>query len=129
MSQFANTEPERLPVSDSVRKGMTNAVFNKEMSGVLGTEITIVAVAIGIYTESWWWFGGVFLGLIVLAVLPTLGTILCYVFGIAWGVLAYWLVNYIFEDTSAAWVIGIIIGIAGIGANLAGKQYYNDIGN
>lgn len=119
--------PREQSTEDAVRRGMTNAKFNDEMSDVLGIEISIVSVAIGFAMKSWWWGGGTFLALIFMALIPSIGTIMCYIFGIAWGVIGYYVGSYLFGD-SAGWVIGIIAGLSGIGTNLAGRQYFEDIG-
>lgn len=125
ISQLAETQEQS--TEDAVRRGMTNAKFNDEMSDVLAYEVTAVALGIGYLTKSWWWGGGTFLALLVLAMIPSTGTILCYIFGIAWGAIGYFLGEWLFGN-DAAWVIGIIAALCGIGANLAGRQHFEDIG-
>ena len=46
--------------SNDVRKGMTNAQFNEKQSGILMTEIFIIAVVCGLYFTSWWVLVGFF---------------------------------------------------------------------
>lgn len=110
-----------------VRRGMTNAKFNEKVSGLFGGEVGAISVAIGLYMDSWWWGGGTFLLLLFLSIIPSIGTIMCYIFGIAWGVIGYFVGSFLFED-SAGYVIGIIVALCGIGLNLASNQYLNDIG-
>ena len=105
---------------------MTNARFNEKMSNVLAGEVLIVSIALGIANSSWWWFGGTLLGFIILASLPLASTLLCYAFGIVWGVIGYYIGMILFGE-SAGWVIGGIAGMCGIFANLASKQYYDDL--
>ena len=88
---------------------------------------TPIAIAIGYATKSWWWGGGTFLGLLFLSMIPSIGVVMCYLFGAAWGVIGYYLGDLLFGN-DAAWVIGIIAALCGIGANLAGRQYFEDIG-
>lgn len=125
LTQFADTEEQS--TEDAVRRGVTNANFNEKVSDILVYEIVAVAFAIGYFTKSWWWGGGTLLALFILSMIPSTGVILCYIFGIAWGVVGYYLGNLLFGN-DAAWVIGIFAALCGIGANLAGRQYYEDIG-
>ena len=126
LSQFAASGPRRQSTEDSVRRGMTNAKFNEEMSGVFAFEVFIVAVVIGVASGSWLWFGGTLLGLIILSSIPSIGTVICYVFGVAWGFVGYYIGNLFFGE-SAGWVIGAIAGLCGIGANLSGRKYFEDL--
>lgn len=125
LTQFAYTEEQS--TEDAVRRGVTNAKFNDEMSNVFGAEVGIIAVVIGFAMKSWWWGGGTFLVFFILSFIPTIATIMCYIFGIAWGVIGYFLGGWLFGN-DAAWVIAIIAGLCGIGANLASRQYLEDIG-
>lgn len=126
LAKFSDTQEEQ-STEDAVRRGMTNAKFNEKVSDILSFEITIVAFGIGFLTKSWWWGGGTFLALMILTIIPTIGTILCYIFGTAWGVIGYFLGGLIF-GSEASWVIGIIVGLCGIGFNLAARQHFEDIG-
>ena len=118
---------ERL--SDAVRKGTTNADFNKQMSDLFVGEVVILSIAIGMFMQSWWWGGGVFLGLFILTEIPAVNKLICVIFGLAWGVVGYWLGSVVIGDSSAGWVMGVIAALAGIGANMAGSQYLNDLGD
>ena len=126
-SQLFGTDSGKQSREESVRRGVTNARFNEKMSGVLVGEVLIVSIALGIVYSSWWWFGGTLLAFIILASSPLTSTLLCYAFGIVWGVIGYYIGMLLFGD-SAGWVIGVIAGICGIGANFASKQYYDDLG-
>ena len=126
LSRFADTEPREQSTEDAVRRGMTNAKFNEEMSSVFVVEVLIVAIVIGVAASSWWWFGGTLLGLIALSSIPSIGTVICYVFGFAWGFIGYY-IGTLFFGESAGWVIGAVAGLCGIGVNLAGRQYFEDL--
>lgn len=125
---LADSQSTGQSTEDAVRRGMTNAKFNEEMSNVLGYEVSFIAISIGLLTKSWWWGGGTFLALMILTWIPSTGKILCVILGIAWGVIGYYAGSYFFS-ADAGWVIGIILGLCGIGANLAGRQHLEDIGN
>ena len=126
-SHLTDTEYSDKPTENAVRRGVTNAKFNEQMSSVLIYEIIAVAVAIGLITESWWWGGGAFLGLIVLVSIPSTGMIISMLFGVAWGAVGYFVGGALFGE-SASWVIAGIAGLCGYGANEAGRQYLEDLG-
>lgn len=128
VSTLADSQSTGQSTEDAVRRGMTNAKFNEEMSNVLGYEVSFIAISIGLLTKSWWWGGGTFLALLILTMIPSTGKILCVILGLAWGVIGYFVGEFFF-GADAGWVIGIILGICGIGANLAGRQHFEDIGN
>lgn len=110
-----------------VRKGVTNANFNEEMSGFLMGEIFLLSVMIGLYFQSWIAFGLVFLGLIVALFIKTLAMILIVGFSIAWGVLG-WALGSLFDSTGASITIAVIAFIASFGGNLAALEWARDIG-
>ena len=56
--------------AEQVRKGVTNSKFNEDNSGVLVGEIFIIAAIIGLAEQSWWYFGGILLGLSILLSIP-----------------------------------------------------------
>ena len=70
VSPLADSQSIGQSTEDAVRRGMTNAKFNEQMSDFLGIEISSIAVAIGFLTKSWWWGGGTFLALLILTIIP-----------------------------------------------------------
>ncbi len=110
-----------------VRKGVTNANFNEEMSGFLMGEIFLLAVMMGLYFHSWIVFGLVFLGLLVVLFVKTLAMILIVGFSIVWGVLG-WALGSLFDSTGASITIAVIAFLASFGANLAALEWARDIG-
>lgn len=73
--------------SNDVRKGMTNAQFNEKQSGILMTEIFIIAVVCGLYFTSWWVFGGVLLGLLIGLFIPQVAIPFIILLSVGWGLL------------------------------------------
>lgn len=126
LSPLTEVQPKE-QIEESVRRGITNSKHNEEMSGLFATEISTIAVAIGVATKSWWWGIGTLLGLFFLAMIPSIGAIMCFIFGVAWGVVGYFVGGYLF-GSSASWPIAIIAGLCGLGANFAGRQHFEDIG-
>ena len=118
-------EPD-MPLSAQVRKGVTNAHFNEENSGVLSVEISIIAIIIGICMQSWWWFGGSLVGLFILLAIPYLGAVLCVVLSLAWGVIGYAIGDWLISN-AAGWVIGILAVISGLAVHFSGRQWMKDL--
>ena len=112
--------------AEQVRKGVTNSKFNEDNSGVLVGEIFIIAAIIGLAEQSWWYFGGILLGLSILLSIPFLGALLCILLSIAWGIIGFFIGSFLDSD-AASWVIGIFAFIAGLAINLSGKQWLNDL--
>ena len=115
-------------MSTSVRKGVTDAKVNEEMAGYLFLEILILSIAAGFETSSWWVFGGVFLGLLTVINIPQLVEFICWIAAIAWGVIGFGIGMSLIEDTGAAVVLFIILGLVSYGVHKAAIQYFNDVG-
>ena len=115
-------------MSTSVRKGVTDAKVNEEMAGYLFLEILILSIAAGFETSSWWVFGGVFLGLLTVINIPQLVEFICWIAAIAWGVIGFGIGKSLIEDTGAAVVLFIILGLVSYGVHKAAIQYFNDVG-
>lgn len=111
---------------EQVRKGITNSLFNEDNSGILIGEIFIIAVVIGLTKQSWWYFGGILLGLSILLGIPFLGALLCILLSIAWGIIGFF-IGSLFDSNAASWVIGILAFIAGLSIHFSGKQWLNDL--
>ena len=118
---------EENPMSAHVRKGITNAHINEENAETIYTEILIIAVAIGIYMKSWWWFGGALVGLFILFCIPYIGALLSFVLSLAWGVIGYAIGDGLIGSNAAGWVIGILAFIFGLGVHSSGREWFKDI--
>lgn len=125
-SSLVNNQPAELSVEDSVRRATTQFDYNKKMSKLFAYEISAIAFGAGALMDSMWVAIGIFLGLIVLLMIPAFSAALCFILGIAWGVVGYVVGGYIF-GSSAAVPVAIAAAIAGLGANLAGRQYFEDM--
>ena len=89
-------------------------------------QIFVLAIAAGIYKESWLVFGGAFLGLLCFFMMPVLGKILALLIAGAWGFIGYMLGNEFFGQ-EAGYVIGGFFFIASFGVSLSGIEYGKDI--
>ena len=114
--------------SNDVRKGMTNAQFNEKQSGILMTEIFIIAVVCGLYFTSWWVFGGVLLGLIIGLFIPQVAIPFIILLSVGWGAVGYG-IGSMFGSTGASIVLGVIGLLAGVGSHLGALQWAKDVGN
>lgn len=114
--------------SHDVRKGMTNAKFNEEQSGILIAEIFIIAIVVGLINKSWWIGGGTLAALIIALQIKVIAIPLMIVFSLVWGGIGYG-IGTLFESSGASWVIGIIAFLCGLGTHMAGLQWVKDVGS
>ena len=70
--------------SGDVRKGITQANFNEEAFNIVFWEIIIASGLCGLFFQSWYVFGGIFLGLLVGFFIPGVGIMLAVVFSAGW---------------------------------------------
>lgn len=109
-----------------VRKGMTQSNFNEKNSNILFGEIFIIAIVVGIAMQSWWWFGGIFLGLITMLFIKPLAIVLMILLSACWGLIGY-TIGAFFNSTGAMIILGLIGFLAGLGAHMSGLQWARDI--
>lgn len=108
-----------------MRRSITGGIANIRNSNILIWEIFIIAILAGLFKESWWWFGGTFIGLAILLSIPFLGTAFCIVLSLLWGIIGYSF-GAMLSD-AAAWVIGILSFMAGLGIHFSGRQGIQDM--
>lgn len=121
-------EPINLNNEDhsNTRSGVTKAKFNEQYSTWLFAQILILAIAGGIYWESWIIFGAILLGTIVLiGSNKIVGQIVGFLLAAGIGIAGYYVGNYWGED--AAIIVAIIAFLSALGANLAGIEWTQDI--
>jgi len=112
--------------SANVRKGMTNAKFNEENSNILFGEIFIIAIGLGLFAQSWWVFGGVFLGLIISLFIPKVSIILMIAFSLCWAVIGYGF-GSLFGSVGASIVLSILGLISGLGLHFSALEWAQDL--
>jgi hypothetical protein len=111
--------------TSNVRKGITQAHFNEQQLGIIAIEIFIIASFTGWQYKDWYVFGGVFLGLIIAMYIPIINILLALVLSIGWGGIGYFLGNLLSQD--AAYVIGGLALLAGLGVHIAAIEWVRDI--
>lgn len=110
----------------SVRKGITQAKDIENASGVIFAEIFIIALAIGLNTESWWLGGGVLFLLAIMINFKKLAYIFSFILSIFWGMVGYAL-GSLFESTGAMIVLGILAFMISLGSHLSGVEELEDL--
>ena len=111
--------------SSDVRKGFTQAKFNEDQIGIFIAEILIISGVVGWYYKDWYVFGGVLFGLISIMYIPYLNILLAIVLSIAWGGIGYFVGKLMSQE--AAYVIGAILFLAGMGSHLGAIEWAKDV--
>jgi len=97
--------------NNALRKEISQSIVDAKNqgngAGLALAEIIVISVALGIYYSSWWLFGGVLFGLIILMCFKVTKIILLVVFIIAWVFMA-WIIGQWFENLGASVVLSII---------------------
>lgn len=75
--------------SENVRKGVLGAIYEYKNRNIVGGEILLIAIVCGVYFASWWVFGGVLAGCILMFSIRILSFLLCAVLTLAWGGIGY----------------------------------------
>jgi len=110
---------------NKVRRGIIQAKFNDEYSGLLGFEFLAISIAVGYYYSSWWLFLTVFISLYIL-LFSFVSIIIILVLSAVWaGIPAFF--AYGFWGKDAAIVIGIIGFIFSYTAHRASLDYLKDL--
>jgi len=129
----------------NTRKGFTQATFNDEASNFLIGEILIASIVGGVFFESWYVFGGMLVGLIILFIIPVINIILSIVFSLFWAVTGAWIACY-YQDinlnletkisidlvtllfsTPASQIVGGLLFLCGLGMHMAGIEWVRDV--
>jgi hypothetical protein len=109
----------------TIRSANEEAKWNDENSGALPFQAAIIAIALGIAFQSWWIGLGAFGGLIILLMIPYIGTAVCVLLSLLYAYIGY-AIGVHFFSPSAGWVIAIIVGLGTLGMNLSSKDWLND---
>ena len=132
--------------SGDVRKGITQAKFNEEAANLIYGEIALVSIVGGLYFQSWYVFGGLFIGLIFGFLIRGLNIILAITFSILWSLIAavvvdafvrddsidiekmeWWELIIQFYSTSASQVIGGLVLLSSLGWHFASVEWSRDL--
>ncbi len=75
--------------SENVRRGVLGAIYEYKNRKIVGGEILLIAILCGVYFASWWVFGGIFIGGILMFSIRILSFLLCLALTLAWGGIGY----------------------------------------
>lgn len=111
--------------SGNVRKGITQAKFNEDQIGIFIAEILLISGVVGWFYKDWYVFAGVLFGLISIMYIPYLNILLAVVLSLAWGGIGYVIGKMMSQE--AAYVIGGILFLAGMGSHLGAIEWAKDV--
>jgi hypothetical protein len=111
---------------DEHRAAVTQSHLSQDLSGPFMFQILIVAIVAGVYKESWLVFGGAFLGLMLVLMIPVIGKIVGLALAGAFGGIGYILGNE-WWGQEAGYVVGGLFFMISLGASFGGIDYMNDI--
>ncbi len=113
-------------IDGDVRRGATNAAFNKGSASIITGELLILSIAAGAYFKSWYVFGGCVLGFSVAMVIPYLNVLLAITLSLIWCAIGFGIGKLFSEH--ASYVLGGIGLLAGLGAHISAFQWFSDLG-
>jgi len=106
---------------------MNQAKLSEEGSQFLFGQVAVVSIGAGIALQSWWWFGGVLLGLMVLLSIPGVRAVLAIALALGAGYATYVGADFFELDSGLKWVATILVSMVFLGANMAGIDWVKDI--
>lgn len=109
-----------------VRRGITQASYNGGSFVIIAIEIAIIAVGMGVYFKSWWWFGGVYLMLLAAIQIRQLSLPVMFLGSLLWG-LSGFLIGSLFGSYAAQIVIGVISFIIGLSVHFSAIEWVDDL--
>jgi hypothetical protein len=90
-------------------------------------EIMAVSIALGVIYSSWYVFGGELIGLLICLAIPPISALLCFALAVGMGYMAYSIMRFFEASDGATCVVTGLIGLAALGANIAGAEFMQDI--
>ena len=113
-------------MKNDVKKGVSQANLNEHLAGMMGVQFIVFAIALGLWAGSWVVFGITFVALVVIMFIKPLQFVASVILGVAWGGLVAYIVG-LFLPFQAQVVFGVLFAIVGVGYNLGGAEWLNDI--
>lgn len=111
---------------DEVRSGIVQEKYHSNNWGILSVEILLLAIGLGMAYRSWYVFGGVFFGLIILFSIPIISGILSILFSISWGFCG-WNIGKMFNSLEASVVLGAISFCFGLAVHSSALVFLSDL--
>jgi len=127
-SPATGAAPAQAPVThETIEAGIINADIAQSGSGCLLLQIIAASLALGIWSKSWWVFGGCLLLMFIITFVKPLAVVLSIALAGAFGAIGAAIGYHAFESTGATVVIGVIAFVLALGGNLAGLEYIRHI--
>ena len=114
-------------ITNDVRAGMNQADLDQTVGGALIINAIIGAIAIGVWSKSWWVFGISLIVLLGLVHVKAFAIIIGVIASIGAGIISYFAITWIFESTAAGVVLGIIVALVVGGANMRSFEYIKSL--
>ena len=111
----------------NIRKGITQAKFNEDAVNIIFVEIIILSIAAGVYYQSWYLGGSLFVGLLMGFKIKSLAIALACAFSVSWAYGTILIVQLFTDSTAASVVLGGIALLAAGGAHMGGIEYVDDL--
>lgn len=121
---------------DDIRAAIIQAEANEGAGCFFMMEIFIIAAFLGFAVGSWWVFGGIFLGAIILMGIKIFSRFLCFALSLLWGCIGFAIGTALPSSSvkilslsikSAAIVLGIIAFFFGLAAHMGVLEWYDDM--
>lgn len=110
-----------------VRRGNTQAQFNKSASNWLFLEIFTIAVIIGWYDQSWYAFGGSLLVMIIMLNVRVLAIALLVILSILWGYIGWYVGSFFNWGTESSVVLAVFGLLSTGGLHMAALEWVEDL--
>jgi hypothetical protein len=109
-----------------VRRAIVQAQESEDGFGFFALEVTAAAIGSGYYWHSWYLGGGVFVGGIVLMLIPYVRVVFSLGLSVLWGLFGYALGIAFFTTPPAGYVIGGLAFFITLGLHLQAIQRGDD---
>ena len=102
-----------------VRAGMNQAKSSEQGAQFLIVHVIMVSIGAGVALQSWWWFGGALLGLMVLLSILEVRPVLAGALALGSGYATYVGAGFLELDSGFQWVATILVSLVFLGASMA----------
>lgn len=109
-----------------VRRGNTQAEFNDTASNWLFFEVLFISVAVGLTTQSWWIFGGVLFGMLIMTWVRKLAIVLTVILTLLWTTIGF-AIGFGFWGWGAGLVLGILALLITAGLHASAIEWIDDM--
>lgn len=109
-----------------IAKAIVESEFMDTGVGFLALEVTAVAIGLGVWLNSWWIGGIVFIALMTMQFFRKTAIPMTVVFSICWMIAGWAVGHYLIHNTGAAVVLAIIALIISVGMHAWALEFTLD---